>query len=47
VTPAMASGIADHIWTIAELINAATAGTLPKPTGKQVGRFRVVDGGLS
>lgn len=47
VTPAMASGIADHIWTIAELIEAATAGALPKPTGKQVGRFRVIDGGVA
>jgi len=25
ITPAMAMGIADHIWTIGELIDAATA----------------------
>ena len=25
ITPAMAIGIADHIWTIGELINAVTA----------------------
>ncbi|MGH6953867.1 MAG: IS1 family transposase, partial [Alphaproteobacteria bacterium] len=44
MTPAMALGVTDHIWTIGELIEAATG---PDPVGRQVGRFRVIDGGLS
>lgn len=44
-TPAMAIGITDHVWSIGELVNAATSGDLPAPAGKQVGRFRVIDGG--
>ncbi len=43
-TPAMALGVTDHIWTIGELIEAATG---PEPKGRTVGRFRVIDGGLS
>jgi IS1 family transposase len=31
VTPAMALGVTDHIWTIGELIDAATAGQPPAP----------------
>lgn len=45
VTPAMALGVADHIWTIGELIEAATVGTAPEPEGRRVGAFRVIDGG--
>ena len=41
-TPAMALGVTDHIWTIGELIEAATG---PEPEGRQVGRFRVINGG--
>ena len=41
-TPAMALGVTDHIWTIGELIEAATG---PEPEGRQVGWFRVIDGG--
>ncbi len=44
ITPAMALGVTDHIWTIGELIEAATE---PEPEGKRVGRFRVIDGGLT
>lgn len=47
MTPAMALGVTDHIWSIGELINAASVGELPEPAGKQVGRFRVIDGGVS
>ncbi len=43
----MALGVTDHIWTIGELIEAATADTAPEPDGKPAGRFRVIDGGLS
>lgn len=43
-TPAMALGVTDHIWTVGELIEAATD---PAPEGRPVGRFRVIDGGLS
>ncbi len=44
ITPAMALGVTDHIWTIGELIEAATG---PEPQGHTAGRFRVIDGGLS
>jgi hypothetical protein len=47
ITPAMALGIADHIWTIGELIETALAGVAPEPVGGLRGRFRVIDGGLS
>lgn len=45
MTPAMALGVADHIWTIGELIEAATAPEMPEPEGKRAGQFRVIDGG--
>ena len=44
ITPAMALGVTDHIWTIGELIEAATG---PEPEGERIGRFRVIDGGMS
>jgi IS1 family transposase len=53
VTPAMALGVTDHIWSIAELMEAAMASGSPAPSigpghapqpGRQVGRFRVIDG---
>jgi IS1 family transposase len=45
-TPAMAQGIADHVWSIGELIDAALA-TLPAEpaTPDQRRRFRVIQGG--
>ncbi len=46
-TPAMALGVTDHIWTIGELIEAATSPETPEPQGERVGRFRVIDGGSS
>ena len=45
VTPAMALGVTDHIWTIGELIDAATEGADPEPVGRRHGRFIVIDGG--
>ncbi|HEX9808872.1 MAG TPA: transposase, partial [Alphaproteobacteria bacterium] len=45
VTPAMALGVTDHIWSIGELIEAATMGGAPEPEGRRVGGFRVIDGG--
>ncbi len=47
MTPAMALGVADHIWDIGELLDAALAGMTPEPEGRRVGRFRVIDGGAS
>lgn len=54
ITPAMALGVTDHIWTIGELIEAATANEpapepepAPKSIGRRVGRFTVIEGGLS
>jgi IS1 family transposase len=48
-TPAMALGIADHVWTVGELIEAAlkAAPTKPTPTPAQRRRaFRVIQGDL-
>ncbi len=47
MTPAMQLCVADHIWEIGELVEAATEGVLPAPPGERYGRFRVIDGGLS
>jgi IS1 family transposase len=47
MTPAMALGVTDHVWSIGDLIRAVSAGELPNRPGTQVGRFRVIDGGLS
>jgi len=47
-TPAMAVGVADHVWSIGELIDAALAaapkGPVDTPSGRRH-RFRVIDGG--
>ncbi len=45
MTPAMVLGVADHIWTIGELIEAATVEPAPEPEGRRVGGFRIIDGG--
>jgi IS1 family transposase len=50
MTPAMALGITDHVWSIAELIDAALKAvpTRPTPTPAQHRRqFRVIEGGRS
>ena len=44
-TPAMALGVADHVWSVAELLHAASSGEAWTPQGRQHGRFRVIDGG--
>lgn len=47
-TPAMALGIADHVWSIGELIEAALAAVPPLPTPTAPDRrrqFRVIEGG--
>jgi len=46
VTPAMQLGMADHVWTIGELVGAALDGVVSEPVGRKVGRFTVLDGGL-
>ena len=45
VTPAMQLGLADHVWSIGELVEAALHGTIAEPVGKRHGRFTVTDGG--
>lgn len=45
VTPAMALGVANHIWSIGELIDAALAADSIVPEGRRIGPFRVIDGG--
>ncbi|MGO8868769.1 MAG: transposase [Alphaproteobacteria bacterium] len=47
LTPAMQLGVTDHVWTIAELVDVALSGNIPEPQGRRVGRFNVIDGGLS
>jgi IS1 family transposase len=42
--PAMALGVADHVWSISELIVASLGQEEPRPTGRQFGRFTVIDG---
>ncbi len=44
MTPAMALGVADHIWTVGELVEAALEGFEPPPRYQP---FQVIDGGLS
>jgi len=49
-TPAMALGIADRVWTIGDLLDAALAAEPPKPTPTAPDRrrqFRVIEGGKS
>ena len=48
MTPAMALGVADHVWSIGELIDAALGAVPPKPTPSAPDRrkrFRVIEGG--
>jgi IS1 family transposase len=45
VTPAMQLGVTDHIWTISELVEKALSGEMEITQGRQVGRFRVIEGG--
>lgn len=47
ITPAMALGITDHVWTIGELVDAALSGELPQAPGRRIGRLTVIDGGKS
>jgi hypothetical protein len=47
VTPAIQLGVTDHIWSIGELVDAALSNEELKPGGRQVGPFRVIDGGRS
>jgi hypothetical protein len=42
ITPAMAIGITDHIWTIGELIDAAKSPEAPAPSYRP---FTVIQGG--
>ncbi len=44
-TPAMALGVADHVWSVSELVQAASEQPALKPLGRVVGRFTVIDGG--
>jgi IS1 family transposase len=44
-TPAVALGIADHAWSIGELVQAALTETDRPETGARYGRFTVIDGG--
>ena len=47
MTPAMMLDVADHIWSVGELIEAAAGSDLPEPPGYRVGHLRVIDGGVS
>ena len=41
----MTLGVTDHIWTIRELTEAASEPETVGPTGRQYGRFTIIDGG--
>ena len=43
-TPSMALGVADHIWTIGELVEAATN---PETVPPRHAPFTVIDGGMA
>lgn len=45
ITPAMALGIADHIWSIGELVQAAFEQEDRPERGARYGRFAVIEGG--
>jgi hypothetical protein len=45
ITPAMAVGVSDHIWTIGELVDACLANAPIDRRRRR--RFRVIEGGLS
>ena len=46
VTPGMAQGFADHVWTISELVAACLSNAPDRPR-KHHRRFRVIQGGLA
>ena len=46
VTPAMELGLVDRVWPVSTLIEAAEVAR-NRPLGRQVGRFRVIDGGAN
>jgi hypothetical protein len=41
----MQLGVADHVWAIGELVDAALDGVLSRPGGRRYGRFTVIEGG--
>ena len=47
MTPAMMLGVADHIWSVGELIEVSASSDSPEPPGHRVGHLRVIDGGVS
>lgn len=46
ITPAMALGLTDHIWSIEELVTTASMDA-PITDRPRFGRFQVIKGGLS
>ena len=44
ITPVMALGLTDHVWSIAELVEAATI-EAPITDRPRFGRFQVIQGG--
>ncbi|MGH6822464.1 MAG: hypothetical protein ACREC4_03070 [Methylocella sp.] len=47
VTPAMQLGVADHVWSIGELVDAAMNNEAKESAGRKIGPFRVINGGKS
>lgn len=47
ITPAMALGVTDHVWTIGELVEAAFGENDRPELGERRGRFTVIEGGKS
>jgi IS1 family transposase len=47
ITPAMHLGVTDHVWSVAELVNAALNGEVQARVEREKQRFRVIQGGRS
>ena len=45
VTPAMQLGVADHIWSIGELVDATLSNDAQAPVVRKAGPFRIIEGG--
>ena len=47
ITPAMQLDLTDHVWSVAEMVNAALNGEIQQKVRTVLDGFRVINGGLS
>jgi IS1 family transposase len=45
ITPAMHLGIADHVWSVSEMVQAALSGEIQERVNTAINGFRVIQGG--